>query len=106
MLRNGESVDFVTITGHEKLLNFDQTVFVWRRAWPVLYNAVRRRKDDLKYLIVPEEHKDSRMHVHLIWNANVTKRWLKDNARRRGLGYQVEIRHVSDALQSVKYVTT
>jgi len=105
MLAAGETVDFVTITSHEKLTSFEATEAVWRHAWAMLYNAVKRRKDDLKYFIVPEKHKDGRMHIHIIWNAGVTKRWLKDNARRRGLGYQVDVSHVTTWGSAVKYVT-
>lgn len=105
MLNAGERVDFVTITSHEKLKSFEATEAVWRSAWPVLYNAVKRQKHDLKYFIVPEKHKDGRMHVHIIWNADVTKRWLKDNARKRGLGYQADVSHVKDWGNAIRYVT-
>lgn len=105
LLARGDSVDFVTVTGHEKLRDFDATEAVWRKAWPVLYNAVKRQHKALEYFIVPEKHKDGRMHVHIIWNAGVSKRWLKDNARRRGLGYQVDVSHLTDWGHAVKYVT-
>jgi len=56
-------------------------------------------------MIVPERHKDGRMHVHAIWNANVTKKWLKDNARKRGLGYQCEVLHITNSRYATRYVT-
>jgi len=101
----GLSVDFVTITSHEKLRDFDSTERVWREAWPVLYAALKRQNKDLQYFIVPEKHKDGRMHVHALWTAGVRQKWLKDNARRRGLGYQAKIVKIEDAHQAAKYVT-
>lgn len=101
----GQHVDFITITSHEKLPDFASTERVWRAAWPVLYAALKRRAIKLQYFIVPERHKDGRMHVHALWNADVSQRWLKDNARRRGLGYQAKIKHVDNAGQATSYVT-
>lgn len=99
----GQHVDFITITSHEKLPNFAATEAVWRKAWPVLYSALKRRTAALEYFIVPEQHKDGRMHVHALWTANVSQKWLKDNARKRGLGYQAKRKPVADARQAVGY---
>lgn len=104
-INDGIMVDFVTITSHEKLKTFSATQAVWRSAWPVLYAAIKRRNTDLEYFLVPEKHKDGRMHVHALWTANVTQKWLKDNARKRGLGYEAKIKHVTDAIQATRYVT-
>lgn len=100
----GAHVDFITITSHEKLPDFAATEAIWRKAWPVLYAALKRRTIDLQYFIVPEKHKDGRMHVHALWTANVSQKWLKDNARSRGLGYQAKRRSVEDARKAVSYV--
>lgn len=104
-LQEGQAVDFVTITSHEKLKDFDATQRVWRSAWPVLYAALKRKNVSLQYMIVPEKHKDGRMHVHSLWTAGVTKRWLKDNARKRGLGYQAEVKPCESVLRATRYVT-
>jgi len=100
----GQHVDFITITSHERLSNFAATEAVWRKAWPVLYAALKRRSTALQFFIVPEKHKDGRMHVHALWTANVTQKWLKDNARSRGLGYQGKCKPVLDPVQAVRYV--
>lgn len=55
-------------------------------------------------MIVPERHKDGRMHVHALWNAEVSQKWLKDNARKRGLGYQCKIVHVDHSGRAQKYI--
>jgi hypothetical protein len=104
-IANGNLVDFVTITSHEKLSTFAETQKVWRSAWPVLYSAIKRRNRNLEYFIVPERHEDGRMHVHALWTADVKKKWLKDNARKRGLGYQAEIKRVTGSGSAASYVT-
>jgi hypothetical protein len=100
----GLHVDFITVTSHEKLPDFASTERVWREAWPVLYAALKRRSTKLEYFVVPEKHKDGRMHVHALWTADVSQKWLKDNARKRGLGYQAKRRGVEDARRAVAYV--
>lgn len=100
----GLHVDFITITSHEKLSNFAATEAVWRKAWPVLYAALKRRSTQFQYFVVPEKHKDGRMHVHALWTAGVTQKWLKDNARARGFGHQAKRRPVLDAGQAVRYI--
>jgi len=103
--KKGYIVDFVTITSHEKLKTFSATESVWRSAWSTLYAAIKRKQPALEYMIVPERHKDGRMHVHCIWNAEVSQRWLKDNARKRGLGYQCKVIHLTSERSTAKYVS-
>jgi len=105
ILGAAEVLDFVTITSHEKLSDFAATERVWRVAWNALYCAIKRKTVGFEYMIVPEKHQDGRMHVHALWNAGVSKRWLKDNARKRGLGYQAEIIRVNHEGIAAKYVT-
>lgn len=98
-------VDFVTITSNEKLTNFAQTEYVWRDAWTTLYAALKRKSPKMEYMIIPEKHEDGRMHVHALWTASVTQKWLKDNARKRGLGYMADVRKVADVGNAARYVT-
>lgn len=102
--QRGERLDFVTITSHEKLATFEQTERVWRIAWANLYAAIKRKCPNFEYMIVPEKHKSGRMHVHALWNAGVSQKWLKDNARRRGLGYQCKVICVTAERHAQKYI--
>jgi len=104
-IREGVRLDFVTITSHEKLKTFEATEAVWRKAWPVLYAALKRKAKTLEYLVIPEKHKDGRMHVHALWTADVTERWLKDNARKRGLGYKASVSCVENGDSAARYVS-
>jgi len=104
LIDKGDTVDFITLTSHEKLPDFEATERVWRSAWGTLYNALKRQNNALAYLMIPERHKSGRMHIHGIWNAAVSQRWLKDNARRRGLGYQCKVVHISTERYASKYI--
>lgn len=100
----GYIVDFATITGHERLKTFEACEAVWRDVWSKLYDALKWKQPHLEYLCVPEKHKNGRMHVHLLWNAAVSQRWLKDNTRRRGGGHQAKINHEPNELAISRYV--
>jgi len=104
LINQGNKVDFITITSHEKLPDFEATERVWKSAWGALYNAIKRKHNTLAYLIVPERHKDGRMHIHGVWNAGVSQKWLKDNARKRGLGFQCKIIHLTSEFGASKYI--
>ncbi len=104
-IAQGLKVDFVTITSHEALKTFSQTDYVWKQAWAKLYAALKRKAAILEYFIVPERHRDGRMHVHALWTANVSQKWLKDNARKRGLGHQQKVIHVDSGIVAARYVT-
>jgi len=105
ILSQGDQLDFITITSHEKLKTFEATERIWRKAWEPLYNAVKRQQSALEYILIPECHKDGRMHVHALWNAAVSQKWLKDNARSRGLGYQCKIVPIHSEGRAAEYVT-
>ena len=100
---------FVTITSHEKLKTFDQTLWVWRKAWPKLYGRMKRAAPDMKYAFLPEKHRDGRMHMHAICSGGISTRWLKDNARSCGFGYKSESEEIISiplaCFYVLKYVT-
>jgi hypothetical protein len=81
---------FVTITSHEKLKTFNQTLWVWRKAWPQLSARMRRQFTGMKYAYLPEKHLTGRLHMHGIVSGGMSTRWLKDNARQCGFGYKAE----------------
>lgn len=103
-LAEHQFIDFVTLTSHEKLPNFIATERVWRAAWTGIYNAIKRRNADFQYLLIPERHKNGRMHVHALWTAGVGKRTLKSIVRPRGLGYMLDVSHISSPSDAIRYV--
>lgn len=101
----GVRVDFITITSHERLKTFEACNAAWGDAWNKLHARLKRKADVCEYMLIPERHKDGRMHVHAIWTFGVSRRWLKDNARACGLGYQADVKPCEDVWRVTRYVT-
>ena len=100
--------DFLTLTSHEKL-QAKASLFVWPKAWSKLSQRARRKAADFQYLLIPEQHKNGRLHVHAIETSALGERWWKTNARECGLGYMAEEEEVRSpggaAYYVVKYLT-
>lgn len=100
-------LDFVTLTSHEKLTPA-RSIEVFGHAWNSLNRRIARQ-GKAEYLLVPEQHKSGKLHIHMLTTAKLRKKWWKDNARSCGLGYQVEVEEISDpgkaAGYTLKYVT-
>lgn len=105
---NQTHIDFLTLTSHEKL-TAEASLKVWPKAWSRLGQRARRKSKYFQYLMIPEQHKDGRLHIHAIETAGLGSRWWKDNARECGLGYIAEEKPVRTpqgaALYVVKYLT-
>jgi len=86
----GYDFKFVTVTSHERVKSLYQTQKIWQSAWPVLRKRVQYLYQDWFWVMIPEQHKDGRLHVHMISSAHLGTRWWKDNARAVGLGYIAE----------------
>lgn len=80
---------FVTLTAHEKWRGPSASRRNLQTGWKRLYNRIRRKYGLVEYVKVWEAHDDGSWHIHAIWNRKIGKRWLKDNARACGMGYQV-----------------
>jgi len=94
---------FATITAH-KWHRGEKSLINLRDNWHKLRKRIARLVDPLFYVRVWEHHKDSSYHMHLITNAAVTTRWLKDNAAGCGLGYQAKIDKTINAGQAAGYI--
>lgn len=96
---------FVTITSSGKVRGMRKSIWVWRHAWPKLYARAKRKAGQFDYCLLPEQHKDGTLHVHILTTAALTARWYKDNAPSCGLGYQNDCQRVKSAAQAAGYVT-
>lgn len=85
----GKQIMFVTLTSHEKL-SAHQSWYVWPRAWPKLHMRAIRQAGKGEYCMIPEQHADGRIHVHMITTWPLSKGWFKTNARACGLGYMAD----------------
>lgn len=102
----GDNVYFLTLTSHEGL-SPEGTIKVWPQAWKTLrQRAVRWNGGQVfDYLMVPEKHKNGRLHVHMVETLGAGDRWWKDNARQCGLGYMVSEQVCNTANGAAFYVT-
>lgn len=93
-----------TLTAHEKWRGRDASVKNLRQGWKKLYNRIRRAFGTNHYVKVWEMHEDGSFHLHGMVDAQISKRWLKRNARQCGIGYQVEIHLVDNAGKVAGYI--
>lgn len=103
LIEQGETINMLTLTSHGRL-NAPETVWVFRHAWPALYKRARRAAGGLHYFMIPERHKDGRLHIHALSSANLGSRWWKDNGAQTGLGYMNEEEPCKDDKAAGLYV--
>ena len=99
----GENLRFITLTSHERLTK-RQSWQVWPKAWSKLYMRAKRIQSGASYILVPEQHKDGRLHVHFLATWDMSSRWWKDNARACGLGYMAESEQPRSLAHAAWYV--
>lgn len=93
-----------TLTAHEKMRGQTASIKNLREGWKKLYNRARRKYETASYCKVWEMHADDTFHLHGLVDRDWTKRWLKDNARQCGMGYQVDVHEVDNAGQVAGYI--
>lgn len=101
---------FMTVTSHEDLTTFDATIAVWPKVWRKLKERIRRKHnkrsaEPLRYVYLPELHKDGRLHGHFVSNAKITENELKDDTRKCGGGFICEVDSIDDSEHAAWYVT-
>lgn len=99
-----QALSFITVTSHEAL-SPDGTLAVLPSAWNKLRCRMNRAAPGTQYFLVPEPHKDGRLHLHAIVSCDLPKRWWKDNARSCGFGYQNDVQEVVSIGGVVGYVS-
>ena len=100
---SGARLSFWTITPHERL-SPGQSWWVMPKAWMKLQARIRRVNGPFQYFAVPELHKSRKVHIHMITTAEVSGRWLKNNGRECGFGYQNDKREVWETGGVVGYI--
>lgn len=108
LIAGGATMDFVTLTSHERL-SPEQSVTVYPSAWGKLRRRVVRRAD-VEYFAVPEQHRDGRLHMHMMFayqdaKQRLARKWWKDTARACGMGYQVAVEPMTEGSKVGVYVT-
>jgi hypothetical protein len=93
-----------TLTAHEKWRGDYASVKNLRQGWKKLYNRMRYTFGVSQYCKVWEMHADKTFHLHGLIDSVIAERWLKDNARQCGMGYQVDMHYVDNAGQVAGYI--
>jgi len=96
LIEMGHDLSFVTVTSHEKL-TAKQSVQTLPDSWHKLSMRLRRHVKGVQYVVIPERHKNGRLHIHGVFLSGADRRWWKDNARSCGMGYQAEAKPVYSA---------
>ena len=94
-----------TLTAHEKWRGDIASVKNLRQGWKKLYNRMRYEFGISQYAKVWEMHLDKTFHLHGLIDSEIPERWLKDNARECGMGYQVDLHYVDNAGQVAGYIS-
>lgn len=94
-----------TLTAHEKWRGVSASLKNLRQGWKKLYNRIRRKFGTNSYVKVWEMHADGSFHLHGLIDAVIPERWLKNNARECGMGYEVDIHEVDNAGQVAGYIS-
>lgn len=105
VFEGGNGISFVTLTSHEALAA-GQSWWVLPKAWKKLHVRMQRAAGrHVEYYAVPELHENGRVHLHMLTNAGLRKKWWKDNARACGFGYQNDAQEVVAVGGVAAYVT-
>jgi len=99
-----ENWQMFTLTAHEKWRGRGASVKNLRSGWKKLYNRMRSTFGISEYARVWESHADGSFHLHGLIASNIGKRWLKNNARSCGMGYQVDLAKIENAGQVAGYI--
>lgn len=101
---NGHVLNFLTLTSHEKT-DKRSSLKIWPLAWKKLRERANYERKGFQYVLIPEQHKNGRLHVHALETAGLGKRWWKDNARECGLGFMADEQIARTAGGAAVYVT-
>jgi len=95
----------LTITSHPRARTFEQCLHIWKNAWTRLSSRMRNQCPKFRYVLLPELHKDDRLHWHMVASGDITQRWLKDNSAACGLGYMAESTKIRETMEAIGYVS-
>jgi len=65
---------------------------------------MRYKYKGIRYVLLPEQHLDGRLHIHALASNGVENRWLKNNARACGLGFMNESDLIENHKDAIPYM--
>ncbi len=103
--KQGKEFSFVTITLGKFYESREASILGWRKVWPRVYDRHGRACGKQPYCIIPECHRNGRVHLHLIIAGSVNERWWKDNVWGCGGGFIASSDALSNVGGAASYVT-
>jgi len=94
-LEQNRRFDFLTLTPHEKL-TARASIPVMASAWNKLNRRIKREAQHSDYFLIPEMHRSGKIHFHALIDAELPRRWWKNNGRECGMGYQNDLQEVHE----------
>lgn len=108
-IRQGFVFSFVTMTLGGRYKARADSIDGWRKVWPRVYDRYRRAFGRQPYVILPECHRNGRVHLHAIIGAIAGERWYKDNVWSCGGGFMASCEKVwsvqAAGSYAMKYMT-
>lgn len=96
---------FVTITASEHTRGFDASLANLKQGWTKLAERLRRLNGTRHYVLIHEKHRDGTLHMHMLYNAALTTKWLRAACRACKMGYMAKAERLRNAKSSGKYVS-
>jgi len=94
----------LTLTSHEKMRGTSASLKCLRTGFTKFAERLRRKYGTRHYVKVWEFHEDKTFHLHFLIDCAMPKKWIKDNARACGMGYQVDMHQVDNAGMVAGYI--
>lgn len=96
---------FGTLTMHRNWRGW-ASIENFQRNWNKFYQRMKRGTDGtLYYVLLPEQHRDGSLHVHLISTCPQETAWWKDNGAQCGMGFKNENKPLTSTAKAAWYVT-
>ena len=96
---------FCTITSSPKNRNRAQCLWVEPKAWKKLWSRIHYHHGPVRYVYIPELHKNGRVHWHFLMSGGIPVWWWKKHATKSGFGYMADSQPIRDGYNSVLYVS-
>jgi len=88
-----------------KMRGFHYSISKWPKCWAKLSTRIRRAYPGIRYVLLPEQHKDGTLHTHAIMSAEITNTWISKNAHSSGLGYMSQSKPMHNSAGAAAYVS-
>lgn len=94
----------ITLTMSRYTRGFDRSLNIWPKAWAKLSTRIRRIVPGVRYVLIPEQHKDGTLHTHSLVSGKISNTWISKNCHQCGLGYSSKSEIMYSAYGARKYV--